>query len=83
MNSLKSKSHRERSEPRRGCCQLTGESERKGPWRQGQGLAQGELPLPTAALVASLVGTLKFRKCVPVGAGKGEGVLWEDKHAGP
>ena len=38
-------------------------SHRKGvPWRQGLGLAQDELLLPTATLVASLMGTLKVQE---------------------
>ena len=37
------------------------------------GLAQDLLPLPIAPLVASLVGPLEFRRCIPVGWGRREG----------
>ena len=36
----------------------------RGPWRQVRGLAWEELPLPLAALVAGLVGTLRVQGMV-------------------
>ena len=33
--------------------------QRKGPWREDQGISLGELPLPTAPLGADLIGTLR------------------------
>ena len=40
-----------------GLPELTGKPEKRGPWRQGQGSARDQLPLPTALLVSSLVGS--------------------------
>ena len=61
MDSLRSESHSDRSEPRQGCCQLREKSEKRGSWGQVQGVSkpQTKLLLPIAPLVASLTGNLR------------------------
>ena len=80
--SLRNNSHSERNEPRRGCCQLTGQSEKRGPWRQVQGVS---CHCPLLPWLQVLWGPLEFRRCMPAGEGeeegKGIGVLREGEHA--
>ena len=50
----------ERNEPRQGCCQLTGKSEKKRDVGDSfKGLTWDKLLLPIALLVASLVESLR------------------------
>ena len=55
------------SGPRRGCCQLTEESEKRGLGSRFRGLAQDKLPLPIAPWSQVSRGPLEFRRCTPVG----------------
>ena len=67
-----------RREPGRGCCQLTGESEKRGPWEQVQGVSPDELSLPTVPL--------ELRRCTPVGKARRKEKepvsSWEGEHHG-
>ena len=56
--SLRSRSHSDRNGPKQGCFKLTEKAEKRGPWRQVQGLTQDKLLLLAAPLVASLMGKL-------------------------
>lgn len=68
VDSLRNKSHSERSEPKWGC-QLTEKSERRGPWRQVQGLAWDATDHIPRLQVSW--GSLEFRKCVLEGEQEG------------
>ena len=46
MNSLRSESHSDRSEPKQGCCQLTEKSEKADFWDRFRELAWDKLPCP-------------------------------------
>lgn len=59
----------ERNEPWWGCFS----SQKRGVGDRFRGLAPEQLWLPAAALVASLLGSLEFRRWVPVGKKRGTG----------
>ena len=83
FGSLRNKSHSDRREPRWGCCQFTGKSEKRGPWRQGQGVSLGRAFCPLFPWLQVLWGRLEVRRCSHVeekeGEGKGMGGLLRER----